>query len=289
MTDNQQQQPPPPAQPEQAPAENHPVNPGEAVPGPAPREPNRRVETIVKEWVARRRWVVIGALALALTLVGGCLWLRSGPDAPAAAAEPPPITAPESELPFEERLQQARTEWELALPPTPDVDALVSERLVNELALRAMDSAPSPAQVPGKLEAYNEYRYYHFLEEYKMCLGAQPAGGVAIAEPTPEAEAVEETDTVSTDTEVETAGAEEGTGAGEPPTPEPTPEPVPEPTQVPTPVLEMRPELDLEIETLQALPEAVTALLDMYDTGQCLERDDYAVYRGRGTWLRRWR
>ena len=284
-----QQQSPTPAQPDQAPAETQPVNTGEAVPGPAPRDPNRRVETILKEWVNRRRWVVIGALALALTLVGGCFWLRSGPDAPAAAAEPPPITAPESELPFEERLQQARAEWELALPPTPDVDALVTQRLNDELAKWAVDSAPSPAQVPDKLEAYNEYRYYHFLEEYKMCLGAQPAAVVAIAEPTPEAEAVEETDTVSTDTEVETAGAEEAAGDGEPPTPEPALTSTPEPTPIPTPVPEMRPELDLEIETLQALPEAVTALLTMYDTGQCLERDDYAVYRGRGTWLRRWR
>ncbi len=281
MTEPQQQQPATPAQPEPAPAENQPVSTGEAVPGPAPRDPNRRVETIVKEWVSRRRWVVIGALALALTLVGGCFWLRSGPDAPAAAAEPPPITAPESELPFEERLQQARTDWELALPPTPDVDAMVTQRLNDELERWAVDSAPSPAQVPSKLETYNRYRYYHFLEEYKMCLGAQPAAVVAIAEPA----AVEETDTVSTDTEAETAGAEEGTGAGEPP----TPEPALISATVPTPALKMRPELDLEIETLQALPEAVAALLTMYDTGQCLERDDYAVYRGRGTWLRRWR
>ena len=51
---------------------------------------------------------------------------------------------------------------------------------------------------------------------------------------------------------------------------------------------EPRTELELELETLAALPQAVSALMTMYDRGDCNEPNQYAVYRGRGTWLRYW-
>lgn len=291
MTDTQQQQQPPDqAQPEQGPAETQPVNTGQAVPGPAPRDPNRRVETIVKEWVSKRRALVVLGLVLSLVLVGGCVWVRSGTDAPAAADVAPLLT----EAAVEERLQQAKTEWEQALPPTPDVDALVNQRVAAERASWAVAAAPSPYQIPAKLDAYTEYRYYHFLEEYRMCLGPQPAAVVDIAAP-PRSE---DFDAVSADTEpgAEDPAAAEGTGE-EADTQEPDPaqdlaqdlEPTPTPEPTPEPALEMRPELELELETLQALPQAVDTLLAMYDAGKCVERDDYAIYRGRGTWLRQWR
>lgn len=260
---------------------------GEAKSGPPPRDPNLRLEAIIGEKLRRHRWVLVGVVAALVLVIGGCFWLRGGETAPPGSAAKPfavaaPVAAEEVETRVAEMVAEARKEWAAALPPTPDVNALVAAARVQWEAA----AAPGPAQVPGKLKEYNQYRYYHFLEEYKMCLGAQPAAVVDIAEP----DSSEET---ATEEPGEEAGVSESEGEGDPEVPasDGTSEelPAPTPTPTPTPALEMRPELDLEIETLQALPEAVGALLNMYDSGQCLERDDYAVYRGRGTWLRRWR
>ena len=116
---------------------------------------------MVRRWVGskRGRWMLIAAVVL-VALCGTCfVWVRA--DDGQAATPPPPTPTVEP-------------------TPTVDVAAMVVELMDQREKERLASVPPTPTIQPpnliaAKLTHYVDYRYYHFLEEYRQCF-AGPGG-----------------------------------------------------------------------------------------------------------------
>jgi len=262
-----------------------------AVPEPATTdpEPNLRVEEMIRRFGRRHRWILLGCVLGVVLLAGAICWARAGATDSSAAPQPTvdvvaavqaTLTAQAAPVAPEtpETVQDTIDDEELSMLVEERAQQLSATRVAYQLL---QPTSPPPALIPAKADAYTRYRYYHFLEEYRQCF-ADKNRVAAEAEPTPEP-SPEPTPEPTPPPDVGGDGTAADAAAGNVPMDTLTPEPTPEPTPIP-----VRAEYDLEIETLRALPEAVAALLAMYDLGECEEPDDYAIYKGRGTWLRLW-
>ena len=126
-------------------------------------------------------------------------------------------------------------------------------------------ATPQPiADLRRKQEHYQEYRFFHFVEEYVLCHRASVLPPI----PTPAPIPVE--------------------GQDAPPTATPVP------TQVPgafprhhRPLAHDATEAQLEDNALADVDGAVRWLIERYDRGQCHELTQFGVFPGRLVWLNR--